>query len=176
MHPDVDFPLAANRMTFNSFVSTYTLAHPGLRSLGNTMYDNRCTDLSLLTWLMCSTPQGTILGPLVFNPFYVSIQTLTYLCAVTFRSSEHLHTLQGEKLYLFLNLAKQFTFVFSLSLLLIFDTLNCLTSSQQLLANTGCRCKHDTGPHAAKFENHCCPSAHLTVKLSANGFITSIVI
>lgn len=69
MHPDVDFPLAANSMTFNSFVSTYTLAHPGLRSLGNSMHDNNCPDFSPLTWLMFGTPQGTILGPLVFNPF-----------------------------------------------------------------------------------------------------------
>lgn len=73
MHPDVDFPLAANRMTFNSFVSMYTLAHPGLNSLGNTMYGDSCPDFSPVTWLMFGTPQGTILGPLVFNPFCVSI-------------------------------------------------------------------------------------------------------
>lgn len=66
--------------------------------------------------------------------------------------------------------------LFSLSLLPKFNALNCLKSSQQLLANTGCRCKHDTGPHTAKFENCCHPSAHLTLMLYASRSIISVVI
>lgn len=59
------FVLAATIQVRGSFnICMRTLTHPGLRSLGNIIYDHSLPGFFPLAWLMFGTPQGAILGPL----------------------------------------------------------------------------------------------------------------